>query len=207
MKMSVNDTLDSVFSAIYHLNRLDCLEYSTWANLKEKLELSIKEEKEQLYDELSSLKELLFKYENPRIEGNGIKANLPNNITEYRVNNKFYTFNKVTGKVYVFNNVTNKIEDTNLSEKANVVYIEGDTLKAITNKGIYLLENNNWELVRALEECIESQVQSVDEFNLTFTVIKDDDDYKYEYYPNSNLLKTFLRQDYTCVRCHTIFHR
>lgn len=37
-------------------------------------------------------------------------------------------------------------------KKANIVFIEGDTIKAICDKGIYLLENGNWKLKRIINE-------------------------------------------------------
>lgn len=109
--MSSKDTLESVFSAIYHLNELNCLDYSTWANLKEKMELSIKREQDELYNKIKNPNDTTVNDIKMATKDNTITMD---NFITFEVNGNHYYFNKRTGKVFKHNT----INDTNLPEKS-----------------------------------------------------------------------------------------
>lgn len=195
--MSVNDTLESVFSAIYHLNRLNCLEYSTWANLKEKLELAIKHDKDMLYEQINHQNATIAASMKVTTQGNGVLIdNLPNNLTKFQVSNKHYFLNKNNGRVFRYDFINDTLENTNLPEKANVVFIEGNTLKAITDKGIYLLEKDNWKLKRTIDKNDNSDY--IDEITYIFNNDGNEfDPMKYVYNVYTKKVDVYLNVDNT----------
>ena len=141
---ALSDVIDSVFSSIYHLNELHLLDYSTWANLKETVEISIEEELDKYRNESSSLQTTIAKCDK-LLTKNQVILNDDGSIV-YFVNDKKFIKDK-QGKVYLYDNEKYDLIDTELPELTNVVFIEGNTIKAICDNGIYLYVENHWELI------------------------------------------------------------